>query len=50
MAAVRPHRISQNFIIANYHSLGAVDNDDGSSYYRTLRNFFVYGKGGEVRC
>jgi hypothetical protein len=25
--------IARNFIVANYNSLGAVDNDDGSSYY-----------------
>jgi hypothetical protein len=38
--------IRNNFFIANYHSLGAVDNDDGSSYYTTTDNFFVYGQGG----
>eukprot|EP01116_Phalansterium_solitarium_P015500 TRINITY_DN3430_c0_g1_i14.p1 TRINITY_DN3430_c0_g1~~TRINITY_DN3430_c0_g1_i14.p1 ORF type:complete len:713 (-),score=258.61 TRINITY_DN3430_c0_g1_i14:400-2538(-) len=27
--------IRSNFVIANYNSLGAVDNDDGSSYYYT---------------
>jgi hypothetical protein len=37
--------LKNNFIIANYNSLGAVDNDDGSSYYRTESNFFVYGGG-----
>ena len=24
-----------------YNSLGAVDNDDGSSYYKSISNFFV---------
>jgi len=38
--------IRNNFIIANYNSLGAIDNDDGSSYYLTTSNFFVYGGGG----
>jgi hypothetical protein len=38
--------IRNNFFIANYHSLGAVDNDDGSAYYTTTDNFFVYGGGG----
>lgn len=28
------------------NSLGAVDNDDGSSYYYTHDNFFSYGGGG----
>ena len=38
--------LSKNFIVANYNSLGAVDNDDGSSYYHSDSNFFVYGGGG----
>ena len=38
--------LRKNFIIANYNSLGAVDNDDGSSYYISESNFFVYGGGG----
>ena len=38
--------LSRNFIVANYNSLGAVDNDDGSSYYLSESNFFVYGGGG----
>ena len=38
--------LRKNFIIANYNSLGAVDNDDGSSYYKSESNFFVYGGGG----
>ena len=35
--------IRQNFIIANYNSNEAVDNDDGSCFYQTYDNFFVYG-------
>jgi hypothetical protein len=42
-----PDMIFRNFIIANYNSLGAIDNDDGSSYYTTFSNFFVYGGGGQ---
>ena len=38
--------IANNFLIANYNSLGAIDNDDGSSGYYTSNNFFVYGGGG----
>lgn len=38
--------LRKNFILANYNSLGAVDNDDGSSYYTSESNFFVYGGGG----
>jgi len=38
--------IAHNFIVANYNSLGAVDNDDGSSFYHTHDNFFSYGGGG----
>ena len=39
--------IAHNFIIANYHSSMAIDNDDGSCYYETHHNFFAYSnKGG----
>lgn len=38
--------IFSNFIIANYHSSMAIDNDDGSCYYRTFSNFFVYSGSG----
>ena len=34
--------ITQNFIIANYHSSMAIDNDDNSCYYKTYKNFLVY--------
>lgn len=38
--------IFNNFMIANYHSILAIDNDDGSNYYQTHDNFFAYsGKG-----
>ena len=35
--------ISYNFMIANYESIMAIDNDDGSNYYKTHDNFFAYG-------
>ena len=35
--------IRQNFFIANYNSNEGVDNDDGSCFYKTHDNFFVYG-------
>lgn len=36
--------ITQNFIVSNNEADGgAVDNDDGSSYYSEQRNFYVYG-------
>jgi hypothetical protein len=38
--------IYHNFVIANYHSNFAIDNDDGSCYYDTHDNFFVYGDNG----
>ena len=38
--------ITQNFIIANYDSGFAIDNDDGSAYYKTHNNFFAYAKTG----
>ena len=38
--------IESNFMIANYHSILAIDNDDGSNYYKTHGNFFAYsGRG-----
>lgn len=39
--------LERNFFWANYHSLGAVDNDDGSSYYAVRSNVFLYGDGGQ---
>lgn len=37
--------IYSNFIIANYHSSMAIDNDDGSAYYKTHDNFFTFAGG-----
>ena len=38
--------ITQNYVIANYNSQEAIDNDDGSSYYDTHHNVFVYSGNG----
>ena len=38
--------IHHNFFIDNYSPQEDVDNDDGSAYYRTHDNFFVYGGNG----
>lgn len=38
--------IYQNFLVANYDGLWAVDDDDGSSYYLIYNNFLVYANGG----
>ncbi len=38
--------ISGNFMIANYNSQEAIDNDDGSNYYKTSGNFFAYSSNG----
>lgn len=38
--------IHHNFFIDNYSPQENVDNDDGSSYYDTHDNFFVYGGNG----
>lgn len=38
--------ITSNFIIANYNPSLAIDNDDGSSWYRHEGNFIVYGQAG----
>ena len=38
--------IHHNFMLANYNSQEAIDNDDGSSFYHTHHNFFVYGEAG----
>lgn len=35
-----------NFFVATYSSQQAIDNDDGSCYYSTHDNFFVYGANG----
>ena len=38
--------IIHNFMIGNYHSTLAIDNDDGSNYYKTHDNFFAYAQRG----
>ena len=38
--------ISRNFMIANYDSQEAIDNDDGSCYYDTHHNVFTYSGNG----
>ena len=38
--------ITQNFVIANYNSQEAIDNDDASEYFHTTQNVFVYGGNG----
>lgn len=38
--------IHHNFFIDNYSPQENVDNDDGSAYYHTHHNFFVYGSNG----
>ena len=38
--------IHHNFFIDNYSPQENVDNDDGSSYYKTHHNFLVYGGNG----
>ena len=35
--------ITNNFMVGNYDSILAIDNDDGSNYYQTHHNFFAYG-------
>lgn len=42
----RNDTISYNFILANYHSSMAIDNDDGSAYYDTHDNVFVSASSG----
>ncbi len=37
--------IYYNFFVANYHSSMAIDNDDGSAYYKTHDNFFTFAGG-----
>ena len=35
-----------NFFLGTYASQEAIDTDDGSAYYRTYENFFVYAANG----
>lgn len=38
--------IRRNVIVSNYASQEAIDNDDGSAFYKTYENFFVFGANG----
>jgi len=38
--------VHNNFLIANYQGQEAIDNDDGSAYYKTYDNFFIYSGNG----
>ncbi len=38
--------IAYNWILANYHSSMAIDNDDGSAYYETHDNVFIAAPSG----
>ena len=38
--------ISGNFLIANYQSQDAIDNDDGSAYYNSTGNFLLFSETG----
>lgn len=38
--------IHHNFVIGTYNSQETIDTDDGSAYYKTYSNFFVYGDRG----
>lgn len=38
--------IAYNWILANYHSSMAIDNDDGSAYYDTHHNVFISASAG----
>lgn len=42
----RNDTISYNFMLANYHSSMAIDNDDGSAFYDTHHNVFVSASSG----
>ena len=41
-----PREITKNFVLSVYSSQEAIDTDDGSSYYHTHDNFFVYAANG----
>jgi len=38
--------ITGNFFIGNWYGQEAIDNDDGSAYYETHHNYFVYARQG----
>ena len=39
-------RVRVDFCLGTYASQEAIDTDDGSAYYRTYENFFVYAANG----
>ena len=41
-------QVRYNFVLATYASQEAMDTDDGSSYYKTHDNFFVYATKGRT--
>lgn len=41
--------VSRNLIVANYNAGWAVDNDDGSSYWKTTENVLAYGHAGGLK-
>ena len=41
--------VSRNLIVANYNAGWAVDNDDGSSYWKTTENVLAYGHSGGLK-
>ena len=38
--------IFKNFVLANYGSEWAIDNDDGSNWYHSFNNFLIYANNG----
>jgi hypothetical protein len=38
--------VRRNFFLSNYASQEAIDTDDGSAFFRTSENFFVYAANG----
>jgi hypothetical protein len=38
--------LTSNFLLSNYESQEGIDNDDGSAYYNSSRNFLVYSGNG----
>ena len=38
--------VHHNFVLGTYNSQEAIDNDDGSAYYRTYENFLAYAANG----
>ena len=42
----RTDLIYQNFVLANYGSMWAIDNDDGSNNFHSYNNFLIYANDG----